>query len=257
MNHHQTSRRYDSTRQAWETIWDSASVENELRAVRYPRSMETIRAYTSYLSPDDLILEAGSGLSAVVITLRQMGYRVIGLDYAINALHTSRQYDPTLPLLAGDVHRLPCADNSLGAYLSFGVLEHFEHGMAPALAEAYRVLRPGGILVLTIPYPNIVQRLVTWRRQMQGETHLNDDAFYESTYTRRQLIENVTGAGFSLCALQPTSHDFTLWGLGGPFRGAGYYQTSPLAETMGRVFRSALPWAFNFMTLTVARKQGD
>ncbi|NWG18438.1 MAG: hypothetical protein HXY41_17580, partial [Chloroflexi bacterium] len=52
----------------------------------------------------------------------------------------------------------------------------------------------------------------------------------------------------------PTSHAFTLWGLGGPFRGRGYYQTSALADALGGVLRVVLPWAFNFSTLLIARK---
>lgn len=248
--------RYDSTRQAWESIWDSASVEIELGAVRYARSLETIRLYSPYLPTDDLILEAGSGLSAVVLLLREMGYRVAGMDYAENALHTSRAYDPTLPLLCGDVHKLPFPDDSLGGYLSFGVLEHFEHGMTPALTEAYRVLKPGGVLVLTIPYPNIVQRLVAWRRGLRGESTLNNDDFYESTYTRAALVAAVTGVGFALRRADPTSHAFTLWGLGGVFRAEGYYKTSALAETAGKVAKAVFPWLFNFMTLIVAVKPG-
>lgn len=248
------SERYDSTRRAWQEIWSGASVEVELEAVQSARSMETIHAYLPYLSKTDVLLEAGSGLSAVVITLRKMGYNVIGLDYAENALHVSRDYDPSLSLSVGDVHKLPFAPNSLGAYLSFGVLEHFEHGMQPALAEAYRVLKPGGVLVLTIPYPNVVHRLVAWRRKLKGVSVLTDDEFYESTYTRKALEAEVTKAGFKLALVQPTSHSFTLWGIGGPFRASGYYRTSGLAEIAGKVVRLVLPWAFNYMTLIVARK---
>lgn len=248
------SSRYDSTRQAWQDIWSGASVEVELEAVRAARSMETIRAYLPYLPKDDVLLEAGSGLSAVVITLRQMGYNVIGLDYAENALHVSRAHDPSLSLTVGDVHALPYAANSLGAYLSFGVLEHFEHGMNPALLEAFRVLRRGGVLVLTIPYPNIVHRLVKWRRKAQGVSTLTDDSFYESAYNRRMLEAEVTKAGFQTLLVQPTSHSFTLWGLGGAFRAPGYYKTSTLAERGGSLLRQVLPWAFNYMTLVVARK---
>jgi SAM-dependent methyltransferase len=248
------SPRYDSTRKAWETIWQSASVEVELEAVRYDRSLETLRRYAPYLPKDAPILEAGSGLGAVVITLRNLGYNVFGLDYAENALHASRAYDPALPLLAGDVHALPFADGSLGAYLSFGVLEHFEHGMGPALAEAHRVLRPHGILVLTIPYPNIVHRAVAWRRRLRNATPLADEGFYESTYTRKALVAAVQAAGFSLLCAEPTSHSFTLWGLGSPFRAPGYYRTSALAETLGGALRWLLPWPFNFTTLIIARK---
>jgi len=246
--------RYNSTRQAWENIWDTASVERELQEMNYPRAQQSIRIYTEHLPKNGVILEAGSGLGAIVITLRRMGYNLIGLDYAVKALHTSHGYDPTLPLVAGDVHALPHATNSLDGYLSFGVLEHFEHGMQPALKEAFRILKPGGVMILTIPYPNVVNRLVAWRRKRQGITVLNDDEFYESTYTRDALYQNVTGVGFKVEAIIPTSHSYTLWGLGGPFRAKGYYQTSALAEVLGSVLKRILPWPFNFSTLVVARK---
>lgn len=245
---------YDSTRNAWEDIWDGASIEAELEAVGYKRSQETILAYLPYLSKDDLHLEAGSGLSAIVITMRALGYNVHGLDYAFNALRDSHRYDASLPLTAGDVHVLPFRDNCCGSYLSFGVLEHFEHGMMPALVEAYRVLKPGGVVVLTIPYPNLVHRLVQFRRKRDGVGSLSDEGFYESAYTRRQLVEIVSGAGFDVVLAQATSHAFTLWGLGDVFREPGYYRTSALADTLGGWLKRLLPWAFNFSTLIIARK---
>lgn len=250
------SPRYDSTRQAWEEIWAGASIEQELEAVDYRRARRTIERYAAYLNKDDLIVEAGSGLGAVIVRLKQMGYRnVHGLDYAVQALQACHRHFPDMPLAAGDVHALPYADNSIDAYLSFGVLEHFEHGMSPALAEAHRVLKPGGILILTIPYPNIVNQLVAWRRKRSGGSVLTDDDFYESTYTRDKLVGSVRDAGFTILEAVPTSHSFTLWGLGGPFRAKGYYRTSALAEAVGGVLSVVLPWAFNFTTLVIARKQ--
>lgn len=244
---------YDSTRQTWETIWNGASMEVEMEAVQSRRAQDTLQAYLPYLDRNSVILEAGSGLSAVVITLRRMGYRVVGLDYAENALHISRAYDPELALVAGDVHALPYAENSIGAYLSFGVLEHFEQGMQPALREAYRILQPGGTLVLTIPYPNVVWRLAQFKRRMSGQTRIKED-FYESTYTREALINEAKQAGFTILTTQPTSHSFTLWGLAPLFRAPGYYRTNALAEGLGDVLRAVLPWPFNFMTLLVGQK---
>jgi SAM-dependent methyltransferase len=250
----QQGERYDSTRAAWDHIWESGSVERELQVTLSYRGQHTQRIYETYLPRDEWILEAGSGLSSVLILLRQRGFKMIGMDYALRALELSHGYDPSLALYGGDVHKLPHADNSLGAYLSFGVLEHFEHGMGAALAEAYRVVKPGGVLVLTIPYPNVVHELVAWKRRRRGVTVLNDDDFYESAYTRRQLEHNVSEAGFQLLKILPTSHSFTLWGLGGPFRKPGYYETSLFAEVLGGVLRYVLPWAFNFSTLVIARK---
>ena len=246
--------RYDSTRVAWEQIWDGSSIELELEAARYERAQEIIRAYLPYLHKAELHLEAGSGLSAAVISLRALGYKALGLDYAQNALRASRSYDPTLPLTAGDVHRLPYRDECFGSYLSFGVLEHFEHGMQPALAEAWRVIKPGGVLVMTIPYPNVVYRAVQLKRKLTGAGQLTNDDFYESTYTGGQLIDIVSQAGFHEIRAVPTSHSFTLWGMGGWFRRSGYYRTNALAESLGAVLKRVLPWAFNFSTLIIARK---
>ena len=216
--------------------------------------MATIAKYLPYLDRSDLHLEAGSGLSAIVILLRARGYKVQGMDYAVNALRESRRYDDSLPLAAGDVHSLPYRSESFGSYLSFGVLEHFEHGMLPALKEAHRVLKPGGCLVLTIPYPNLVYRLVQFRRQRMGSGPLTDDAFYESAYTRRELVDAVAEAGFMLERAAPTSHAFTLWGLGSLFRQPGYYKTNMLARCLGKMLERLLPWAFNYSTLVIARK---
>ena len=179
-----------------------------------------------------------------------------GLDYAENALRASRRYDAAaLPLgTAGDVHCLPYRDNTFGSYLSFGVLEHFEQGMLPALQEAHRVVKPGGVLVLTIPYPNVVYRLVQWRRSRAGSGPLTDDDFYESAYTQRELLDLVSHAGFAVEHSQATSQSFTLWGLGGLFREPGYYRTNWLAERMGAMLSRILPWAFSHATLVIARK---
>jgi len=159
--------RYDSTRQAWEDIWARADVQIELDALRETRTADQLGVFPAYLSKEGIILEAGVGLGATMIWLREQGFRMIGLDYAVNALRAARAYDPALNMQAGDVHALPYRSGSLHGYLSFGVLEHFEHGMGPALREANRVLAPGGTLVLTIPYPNVVHRLVGWKRRLR------------------------------------------------------------------------------------------
>ncbi|MBN1287669.1 MAG: class I SAM-dependent methyltransferase [Anaerolineae bacterium] len=248
---------YQSTRRAWQDIWDEAAIEQERASVMNPRAQAYFDIFTCYLPRDAVILEAGCGLGAAVMHLRMRGFDVIGLDYVDAALRRARADDPTLWLQAGDVHALPYAAGSLAGYLSFGVLEHFAHGPLPALREANRVLRMGGVLVLTVPYPNVVQRLVRLRRRLRGQVERTDEDFYETTYTRRQLEASARQAGFRVALSCPTSHSFTLWGLGGPFRAPGYYQTSVLAEALGRVLGVVIPWAFNFSTLLIAHKAVD
>jgi SAM-dependent methyltransferase len=246
---------YDKTRRSWQDIWASANVEIEIQALREKRVNDQLGVFPAYLSREGYILEAGSGLGAVMMHLRDMGFHMLGLDYAENALHASRAYDPTLDLQTGDVHALPYKDNSLHGYLSFGVLEHFPHGMGPALREANRVLVPGGTIVLTIPYPNIVHKLVDVKRRLLHQSQLTDDDFYESTYTQHDLKRELENAGFEVLVIRPTSHAYTLWGIGWPFRKrGGYYETTWLADRLAPLLRVILPWTFNFTTMLIARK---
>ncbi len=245
---------YHSTQDAWDEIWDAASMEQERKTLMYRRAQEYFRVFIPYLPRDQIILEAGCGMSVVVEYLRAQGLNVVGLDYVEAVLHKARAHNPTLPLHVGDIHALPYADASMGGYLSYGVLEHFPHGPMPALVEAHRVLCVGGVMVLTIPYPNVVQRLIRLRRRCAGKTARTQEDFYETTYTRRALERYVRQAGFEVVLSMPTAHSFTLWGLGGPFRAPGYYQTSALAERLGAALKRVLPWAFNFSTMIIARK---
>ena len=248
---------YEKTRESWEDIWQGASVEVELEVLEQTRTYETLGVYPDYLSKDGIILEAGCGLATVIMKLRDMGYNTIGIDYAERALRTARAYDPTLRLQVADVHALPYQNNSLHGYLSFGVLEHFEHGVGPGLREANRVLAPGGTLVLTIPYPNVIHRFVHWKRRVLGQSQLTDDDFFESAYTQHQLIAELERAGFEVVLVRPTSHSFTLWGLGWPFRAKGYYRTTWLADKLGGLLRAIAPWPFNFSTMLIGRKVRD
>jgi hypothetical protein len=61
-------------------------------------------------------------------------------------------------------------------------------------------------MVLTIPYPNVVYRLIEWRRKRAHQSVLNDDDFYESRYTRDALCENVIAVGFEVVEALPGGH---------------------------------------------------
>jgi SAM-dependent methyltransferase len=169
------------------------------------------------------------------------------------ALEALRQHDPAARVAAADVHALPFRTGAFEAVLSFGVLEHFEHGMAPALAEAFRVLAPGGTLVVTVPVPNVVWRAVRWRRVLAA-TAADRARYFETAYKASTLADAIVRAGFDLRLVEPVGHSFTLWGLGRPFRGRGHYETSRLAEFLGRAARRVAPSALAFATLVVAAR---
>lgn len=47
---------------------------------------------------------------------------------------------------------MPFTDSEFGAIVSLGAIEHSPEGPMPSLREYWRVLRPGGIAIITVPY---------------------------------------------------------------------------------------------------------
>ncbi len=244
---------YQRTRAAWAGIWRDTNVARELESRTWARARRLRRRFLPYLPEGEPILEAGCGLGAELIGLADAGHAVVGVDYVTAATATLKRHRPSLRLAAGDVHALPFRNGAFGAYLSFGVLEHFAFGPGPALREANRVLRDGGVLVLTVPAPNLVWRLVRARRRLRGDTGLAH-GYFETTYAVTELSRHVAAAGFVVVEQDVTDHEFTLWGLGRPFRGPGYYETSRVADSLGSICARVLPRAMAFTSLVIARK---
>lgn len=69
-----------------------------------------------------------------------------GVEYKI--LDPVPTYNPDI---VGDIHALPFADNSQDAIVCVSVLEHVENPIK-ASEELYRVLKPGGKLLLYVPF---------------------------------------------------------------------------------------------------------
>lgn len=100
---------------------------------------------------DGPVVELGSGTGRLAAPMRAAGLTVIGLDASAAMLHRSRNRDPNLPVVAGDMADLPIrrrwAAGVLIAYNTLFNLPTLELQQA-ALAECARVLRPGGLAVI-------------------------------------------------------------------------------------------------------------
>lgn len=99
------------------------------------------------------VLDAGCGTGGLMARLAQEpGAEVYGLDLSRDALAFTRgRGQPRL--VQGDVTALPFADDSFDLVTALDVVEHVEQD-EQALAEIRRVLRPGGVLLMSVPaYP--------------------------------------------------------------------------------------------------------
>ena len=101
------------------------------------------------------VLDAGCGPGYLVLQMASRGFRVSGLDGATGMLTAARaRVDSadlalTVDLRQGDIEALPYDGESFDLVLSTGVIEYLEED-ATVLGEFFRVLRPGGHLVLPV-----------------------------------------------------------------------------------------------------------
>ena len=95
-------------------------------------------------SPGDLIVDLGCGSGRALVWNRALGAEAIGIDISPFFSEDARR---DVPLLLGDLRRLPFADGTFTKAWSLDVLEHLSReALGAMLAEANRVLAPGGQL---------------------------------------------------------------------------------------------------------------
>jgi len=120
---------------------------------------ETTPYILKYLPKYGKIVEGGCGLGRYVKYLADLGYDIEGVEYKPETVRAVQRCSPGLPVIQGNILALPYRDGSISGLISLGVLEHFREGMEEPLREIRRVLKPGGILVISVPSQNRIRRI--------------------------------------------------------------------------------------------------
>jgi SAM-dependent methyltransferase len=151
------------------------------------------------------------------MALTRMGYDAIGMDLIVDQFPPGRLIadanDVPFAVLGGDASALPFPDASFDAVTMVETFEHiFLDDRPRALAECRRVLRAGGLLVLSTPnYGSVVERFKRltgrhgWLRERlptmcypeegtaRGDYH---PYRYHRPLPDREVIALMRGAGF-------------------------------------------------------------
>jgi SAM-dependent methyltransferase len=99
--------------------------------------------------PGPSVLNAGAGQGSFSLRLAQLGFEVTSVDDSPAAVDVLRgRLQGTVEL--ADVTAMPFADESFDAAVLGEVLEHVRDDTG-ALSEVARVLRPGGVLAVSVP----------------------------------------------------------------------------------------------------------
>jgi len=215
------------------------------------------------------ILESGCGSGRWLAFFERLGHRPVGVDDSAGPLAVARRHAARLPVVRGDAVAAPFRAASFDVVFSSYVAEHFEDGPDALLREARRLLVPGGLLILIVPYDSPFRRLLTHRVlaafyawcRWRGRPL----AFTEFRFSRAEVTGALERAGFRLEEAAPD--DFhPPWAKGlsldlGPLvrpRGAplGTWELNGVGRVLARALGGLSPWLACAGILCVARAPG-
>ncbi|MET9919207.1 methyltransferase domain-containing protein [Streptomyces sp. NPDC006435] len=195
------------------TVPDEVGYLDRLAATDAARSYKSVMLHALDARPGETALDLGCGpgtdLGALAEAVGSSG-RVIGIDSSQEMVEQARRRTENLPAVEvepGDIHTLPFEDGSIDRARTDRVLQHVTDP-ARALAEARRVLRPGGRLVmgepdwdsLAIDHPDLeVSRAYT--------RHVTDRVVRNGVIGR-QLARLALDAGFAVPTVVPVASVF-------------------------------------------------
>jgi len=184
--------------------------------VAYKRRVHTMFSYLE-LEPGQTILDCGTGMGFYLKAASTLfpDLRLHGIDYEPKALGFAQEHlsDCMALLLRGDIHRLPYADASFDRVVMSEVLEHLVDDRL-GLSEVRRVLKPGGILAVTVPhrhYPywyDPINRLAegVFRRPIRSGPFAGIWANHERLYDRDEVVGLIRGNGFCIADARELTH---------------------------------------------------
>ena len=198
---------YDDLAASW---WDSRGRFAMLHWIAQARSRLVPPAERS----GSLLLDLACGAGLLAPHVAALGHRHVGVDLSATALGQARDHGVTA--VRGDVLRLPFADEVADVVVAGEVLEHVTD-LPGAVAEACRVLRPGGTLVIdTIAatwFGRFSSITVGERVPAGPPPGLHDPALYvdRADLVRLALLGGVT---LTLSGLRPSGPGYVAWLLG-------------------------------------------
>jgi SAM-dependent methyltransferase len=180
----------------YESFWADAPQDPEPWAWERRRSL-----LLGAVRRGERVLDLGCGTGRFVAALRDAGADAVGVELAETALRRARlnapgadlrlvEPDGSLPLEHGSVDLVWCSE----------VLEHVadtEH----VLLEVRRVLRPGGRLLVTVPFHGRVKAALI--ALLRFDQHFDPLGQHLRFYTRGSLRSTLERAGFDAVRVRP------------------------------------------------------
>ena len=165
--------------------------------------MLTINFDRLKLEEGHMVLDLGCGFGRHAFEVLRRGAEVVACDMALNELHEVRATYAAMAEVgeikvtsgaftsAGDATRLPFQNETFDRIIASEVLEHI-YNDEDALSELFRVLKPQGILAITVP--SYFPEKICWA--LSDEYHAPIEVGgHVRIYRKRELEAKIASAG--------------------------------------------------------------
>ncbi len=181
----------------WSAVWDLQGGPKGAYD-KIPRKAEyrVMAPYIERLPKGAALLDGGCGLGDWTVYFSRHGYAATGLDISRETVAKLNTLFPDVAFAVGDIRDTGLPAESLDGYFSWGVFEHFESGLGPCVSEAWRLLKPGGYLFVSVPMDNLRHAV---NGVLAGLAAAAPAArFYQWRLTRAELARELSMVGFEV-----------------------------------------------------------
>ncbi|MBN1287139.1 MAG: methyltransferase domain-containing protein [Anaerolineae bacterium] len=250
---------------------DKATLHYMTRNEASPAFRRRVFTVFEWLDPQDgdVIFDGGCGRGFYLKMFRHVcKARLIGLELDPDIIQKARRnvgHLPGVTLVRAGLDHIPLPDASVDKAVLSEILEHVKDDAA-CLREVRRILRPGGVLAITVPHANYpfwwdpinkTLEAVTGRHIRRGPL-AGIWANHERLYRPEQLRQVVVEAGFIVEEERATTHycfpfiHNLVYGLGKPLLESGLLPRDVAASVDRAAFAEAPGRRFSLMGLALA-----
>ena len=137
------------------------------------------------LQNDLRVIDIGCGVGSNLRLLQSRQSKLIGMDSEMYSLLHTKKSLSAVPLVNGDLMRLPIKPDSIDLFLASDVLEHLDEDTI-GIREIYRALKREGKVIFTVPA----------FRSLWGVQDIV--GMHKRRYSKKELVRKIEGEGFKI-----------------------------------------------------------